>query len=121
MPAGPGRVVVLQARGGAATLVDGLTAKGWDVTRIDTHVSRPVVPSAGEQLGLLKADAVVFTSGSQARAWADVLGSATPPVVVAIGPQTADDARRAGIDVTAVAQEHSLVGVVAALEHAVAR
>jgi uroporphyrinogen-III synthase len=121
LPSGHGRVVVLQAAGGAPTLVDGLAAKGWQVQRIDTHVAVPNVPSAGEQLALLKADAVVFTSGSQARAWAVVLGSAAPPVVVAIGPQTAHDARAAGMNVTAVADEHTLPGVVAALERALGR
>jgi uroporphyrinogen-III synthase len=121
LPRGPGRAVLLQAAGGAPTLADGLSAKGWTTTRIDTHVSRPVVPSAAEQLALLKADAVAFTSGSQARSWAAVLGAATPPVVAAIGPQTADDARAVGIDVTIVAGEHSLAGVVAALQHCFAR
>jgi uroporphyrinogen-III synthase len=91
------------------------------VQRVDTHVAVPNVPSAGEQLALLKADAVVFTSGSQARAWAVVLGSAAPPVVVAIGPQTAHDARAAGMNVPALADEHTLPGVVAALERALGR
>lgn len=121
MPAGTGRVVVLQAQGGAPTLVDGLAAKGWHVERIDTHVARPIVPPVADQLALLRADAVVFTSGSQARAWGNVLGSAAPPVVVAIGPQTAADACAAGLLVTDVAEEHTLPGVVAALERALAR
>jgi uroporphyrinogen-III synthase len=121
LPAGLGRVVVLQAAGGAPTLVEGLSAKGWRVQRIDTHVALPNVPSAGQQLALLRADAVVFTSGSQARAWAVVLGSAAPPVVVAIGPQTAQDARSAGLNVTAVAEVHTLPGVVATLEHTLGR
>jgi len=121
LPAGVGRVLVLQAAGGAPTLVDGLAAKGWQVQRIDTHVAMPCVPSAGEQLALLKADAVAFTSGSQARAWGVVLGAAAPPVVVAMGPQTAADARAAGLQVAAVAEEHTLVGLVDALERALGR
>ena len=120
MPAGEGRVVVLQAQGGAPTLVEGLTAKGWTVDRIDTHVARARVPKAADQLAMLRADAVVFTSGSQARAWGEVLGSAAPPIVVAIGPQTAADARAAGLSVTVVADEHTLPGVVAALERVLA-
>lgn len=113
--AGAGRVVVVQAVGGAPTLVDGLRALGWTVERLDTHESRPRVPSAGEQLEVLRADAVVFTSGSQARAWAAVLGAATPPVVVAIGPQTAADVVATGLPVTAVATEHSVDGLIGTL------
>lgn len=112
--AGPGRVVVAQARDGAPTLTAGLTALGWTVRRLDTHVSRPVRPTAGQQLAVLRADAVAFTSGSQARAWVQALGTAAPPVVVVIGPQTARDVEQAGLVVSAVATDHSLAGVIAA-------
>lgn len=110
-----GRVVVVQAAGGAPTLVDGLSARGWAVDRLDTHVSRAVPLGARAQLEVLRADAVVFTSGSQARAWAQVLGSATPPVVIAIGPQTAADSAAVGLAVTAVASDHSLDGLIGTL------
>ncbi len=113
-PAGGGRVVVAQARDGAPTLTAGLAALGWTVERLDTHVSLPVRPTAAQQLAVLRADAVAFTSGSQARAWAEALGTAAPPVVVAIGPQTAHDIEQAGLVVSAVATEHSLAGVIAA-------
>lgn len=113
--AGSGRVVVVQAAGGAATLVDGLRRLGWQVERIDTHESRPRAVGGREQLEVLRADALVLTSGSQARAWAAVLGSATPPVVVAIGPQTAADTEAAGLSVTAVAAEHSAEGLIGTL------
>lgn len=114
-PAPASRVVVVQAAGGAATLVDGLTALGWSVARIDTHESRPLPLTARAQLEVLRADAVVFTSGSQARAWAAVLGGAAPPVVVVIGPQTASDTVAAGLAVSAVAAEHSVEGLVQTL------
>ena len=112
---GAGRVVVVQAVGGAPTLVEGVRALGWQVERLDTHESIPRVLSGREQLEVLRADAVAFTSGSQARAWAAVLGSATPPVVVAIGPQTAADTHAAGLSVTAVAVEHSVEGLIGTL------
>jgi uroporphyrinogen-III synthase len=106
---------VVQAVGGAPTLVEGVRALGWQVERLDTHESIPRVLSGREQLEVLRADAVAFTSGSQARAWAAVLGSATPPVVVAIGPQTAADTHAAGLSVTAVAVEHSVEGLIGTL------
>ena len=112
---GPGRALVVQAVGGAPTLVDGLGALGWHVERLDTHESRPRPLAAREQLEVLRADAVVLTSGSQARAWAAALGAATPPVVVVIGPQTAADTEATGLPVTAVATDHSVDGLIGTL------
>ena len=55
------------------------------------------------------ADVALLMSGSAARA----LRTRMP--VVAIGPQTADEARRAGFDVLAVADVHTVDGLVEAL------
>lgn len=110
-----GRVLVAQAEGGAPTLVEGLTALGWRVDRLDTHVSRPLRLGAREQLAVLQADVVAFTSGSQAAAWVATLGTATPPLVVAIGPQTARDAQQAGLKVDEIAADHSLSGLLDAI------
>lgn len=57
-------------------------------------------------------DIALLLSGSAARALA-ATGARLP--VVAIGPQTAAEARRLGFDVVAVAESHDLDGVVAAL------
>ena len=64
---------------------------------------RPEVPAA---------DLALLTSGSAARALA-ASGARMP--VVAIGPQTAAEARKAGLDVVAVAQNHDLDGLIEAL------
>jgi uroporphyrinogen-III synthase len=64
---------------------------------------RPDAPSA---------DVALLMSGSAARALA-ATGARIP--VVAIGPQTAAEARRAGLDVAAVAATHDLDGLVEAL------
>lgn len=116
LPHGPGRVLVVQAVDAEPVLADGLAAKGWEVVAVTPYRSRPARPSAALQLAALAADAVLLASGSAARAWVDVFGDSTPPVVVAIGPQTADAARLAGLKVTAVATDHSLVGLVASAE-----
>ncbi len=64
---------------------------------------RPVVPNA---------DVALLMSGSAARALA-ATGTHVP--IVAIGPQTASEARTAGLDVVAVAAVHDLGGLVEAL------
>lgn len=115
-PATGGRVVVAQAVAGEPDLVDGTTALGWKTTRIDTHCSRSVVPTAAQQLHVLHADVVIFTSGSQARAWVEVFGTTTPALVATIGPQTARNAEACGLKVDVVAADHSLPGVVRAVQ-----
>lgn len=111
-PAGAGTVLVVQAVDAAPTMVEGLTALGWRVTAIAPYRSVAARPTAAQQLAALSADAVLLASGSAARAWAAAFGDAAPPVVVAIGPQTAAAARAVGLLVTAVAADHSLRGLV---------
>jgi uroporphyrinogen III methyltransferase / synthase len=59
-----------------------------------------------------EADVALLMSGSSARALA-ATGARMP--VIAIGPQTAGEARTAGLDVVAVAAAHDLDGLVEAL------
>ena len=111
-----GRALVVQAADAAPTLVDELRTRGADVTVVVPYRTVPRHPSAREQLAALSADAVLFASGSAVRSWVAVFGDATPPVVVAMGPQTAAVAAAAGVAVSAVAEVSSLVGLVDALE-----
>jgi uroporphyrinogen-III synthase len=115
-PAGAGRVLVVQAVEGEAVLADGLAAKGWQVTVVRPYRSAPVVPGPAERAAAAGADAVLFASGSAARAWVAVFGPVAPPVVVAIGPQTATAVERAGLKVSSIAADHSLAGLIRALE-----
>jgi uroporphyrinogen-III synthase len=48
--------------------------------------------------------------------WVVAFGAVAPPEVVAIGPQTAAAAERAGLKVSSIAADHSLAGLVEALE-----
>jgi uroporphyrinogen-III synthase len=114
-PGGPGRVLVVQAVDSAATLVSGLAELAWEVVAISPYRTRPVTPSAAQHDAALAADAVLFASGSAARAWAGAFGDCTPPVVVAIGEQTADAADRAGLKVSVVSADHSVYGMLVAL------
>ena len=114
-PPGPGRVVVVQAFDAEPTMVRGLGELGWDVLAISPYRTVSAIPTADQQQAALGADAVLFASGSAARAWTYVFGPRTPPVVVAIGDQTAAAAQRAGLKISAISADHSVYGMLVTL------
>jgi uroporphyrinogen-III synthase len=114
-PRGPGRAVVVQALDAEPTMVLGLLEHGWSVTAISPYRTISTVPSSEQQHAALAADAVLFASGSAARAWAEVFGRHSPPVVVAIGEQTAAAAELAGLKISAVSADHSMYGMLVTL------
>jgi uroporphyrinogen-III synthase len=67
-------------------------------------------------------DAATFTSSSTVRNFCEILPDAVPDSlqVVCIGPVTADTARECGLRVDAVAEEHTIPGLVSALERRLA-
>jgi uroporphyrinogen-III synthase len=119
-------VLIVQAANAEPTLADGLRELRPSKSPTGSAVAAVAVVTpyrtiatrvdAGQQLAALSADAVMFASGSAARAWVAVFGDSAPPVVVAIGPQTASSATRAGLKVSVVATDHSMSGMVMALE-----
>jgi uroporphyrinogen-III synthase len=113
-PSGAGRVLLVQAEQARPILAEGLRARGWSVDVVAAYrtvsVHHDELPPA-----LFDADAVLFSSGSAARSWREVVGEWTPPVVVAIGPVTAAAAGGAGLKVTSVASDHSLTGLIESL------
>lgn len=114
-PDGPGRVAIVQAFDAAATLAGGLAGKGWDVVAVKAYRSRPTDPPPDQRLAVRGADALLLASGSAARAWVEIFGTTTPPVVVAIGEQTAADAAQAGLKISAISADHSLHGMLVTL------
>ena len=110
------RILLIQAANAEPALAAGLRDRGAALSVVAPYRTVPARVTAGQQLAALSADAVLFASGSAARAWADVFGDGAPPVVVAIGPQTAAAAREAGLKVAVVAADHSLSGLIVALE-----
>ena len=105
------RVLVAQADRAEPTLVDGLRARGYDVRPVVAYVTRLRVPPEAERAALSTVDAVAFASGSAARAWAEAIGTWTPPQVVTIGPSTTRVARELGLQVTVEAADHSVEGL----------
>ncbi len=114
-PTGEGRVVVVQGVRADTTLVDGLTAKGWRVTRCDVYETVNTAPSADDLARAASADAIVFASGSAAENWSRQSGADFEGVVVVIGPVTKTAAESVGLRVDAVAAEPSVEGLVAVL------
>ena len=115
----PGRVLVAQAGDARPVVVDGLRAAGWGVEAVEAYRTVPAPPGPDVLAAATAADAITFTASSTVRAYVDG-GGAAPPVVVCIGPVTAATAREAGLAVTAVADPHTVDGLLAALVAALA-
>jgi uroporphyrinogen-III synthase len=97
----PGRVLLAAAEGARRLLVDERGAELLPLYRtIELHPSAP------------EGDVALVASASAARAFA-ATGARIP--VVAIGPQTAAEAREHGLDVAAVADTQDVDGLLDAL------
>lgn len=115
-----GRVLVAQADRADDTLAAGLTDAGFEVEAVTAYRTALRRPSEAERAAALAADALVLASGSAAQAWADAIGSGTPPVVAAIGPVTSAAAARSGLKVTHVAADQQIESLVDAVLTALA-
>jgi uroporphyrinogen-III synthase len=111
-------VVVAQADRADTALAVGLSQLGYRVRPVVAYRTLTRTPSDEERAATLRSDAVAFASGSAAQAWHDAIGTETPPVVVAIGPTTEGAAKACGLNVTHVAREHSVQGLVNAVVEA---
>jgi uroporphyrinogen-III synthase len=111
-----GEVLLVQAVDAEPTMAEGLAQRGWRVTVVTPYRTVVARPTAGEFLAALAADAVLFASGSAASSWVEIFGTSAPSLVVAIGPRTAAATRGFGLKVDLVAADHSMKGLVAALE-----
>jgi uroporphyrinogen III methyltransferase/synthase len=122
----PGPGVVLLARADLANpeLGRALRAKGWRTAEVVAYHTVPVRaldPAARRRLDGGGVDWVAFTAASTVEGFLRGYGGPPPPgvQVAAIGPVTAEAARSAGMRVAATAAEHTIPGLVAAIEQAV--
>jgi uroporphyrinogen-III synthase len=113
-PTGDGRVLLAVAEGAGTDFEERVRAKGWTVDRVTSYRTMPI-EMAPAVYG--HADAVAFASSSAVEAWVAVFGTLCPRAVVAIGPSTAETARRLGLHGVHTADDHSISG----LAHMVAR
>ncbi len=115
-PSGPGVVVVAQAATARPLVAEGLGAKGWDVHAVEAYRTMPVSPAASALEAARGSDAILFTSASTVTAFVSAAGlDGVPPVVVCIGPVTAEAAESEGLTVTAVPDEHTIPAMLAVL------
>jgi len=123
-PRGRGRVLCARADVAPEGFEEALAAKGWRPLRVDAY--RTTMPDwlplgAREALARGTVDAITFTSASTVRGFTnavtDVRGD---PKIVCIGPVTAREARAHGLEVAEVAEPHTMEGLVAAVERALA-
>jgi uroporphyrinogen III methyltransferase/synthase len=126
-PAGSGSGRVLLARADLANPELGVTLrdKGWAASEVVAYHTVPVGtldPAARRRLDGGEVDWVAFTASSTVEGFLRGYGGPPPPGVrvAAIGPVTAGTARSAGIRVAATAADHTVGGLVAAIEQAVA-
>jgi uroporphyrinogen III methyltransferase / synthase len=113
---GSGRVLLPRAAVARDVLPDGLAAEGWDVEVVEAYRTAPATVDPTMRARIARADAITFTSASTVRNFVEAAGfDAVPPLVAAIGPITAAAAREDGIEVSVVAAEHTLDGLVDAL------
>jgi uroporphyrinogen III methyltransferase / synthase len=121
----PGRGEVLLARADRANpeLGAALRAKGWRTREVVAYHTVPVGeldPATRGRLDRGEVDWVAFTAASTVEGF--VRGYGAPPPsgvrVAAIGPVTAAAAHAAGMRVAATATQHTIPGLVAAIEHA---
>jgi uroporphyrinogen III methyltransferase / synthase len=123
-PTGPGSVLLARADLANPELAVILRDKGWQTTEVVAYHTVPVGtldPAARHRLDTGEVDWVAFTASSTVEGFLQGYGGPPPPGVrvAAIGPVTAGTARSAGIRVATTATEHTIGGLVAAIEHAV--
>jgi uroporphyrinogen III methyltransferase/synthase len=120
-----GRVLLARADLANPELGVILRAKGWEPVEVVAYHTVPVGaldPAARRRLEGGEVDWVAFTASSTVEGFLRGYGGPPPPGVrvAAIGPVTAGTARSAGMRVAATATDHTIGGLVAAIERAVA-
>ncbi len=116
-------ILVPRADQARPELIAGLAQAGAEVSEVITYrsVAPASLPTEAKELLLQgKIDIVTFTSSSTVRNLAALLGDEFSVVnratVACIGPVTAQTARELGLQVAVEAQEHTISGLIKALE-----
>jgi uroporphyrinogen III methyltransferase / synthase len=124
-PDGSGEVLLARADRANPELGAALRAKGWRTREVVAYHTVPVGtldPATRRRLDAGEVDWVAFTAASTVEGFVGGYGGPPPSGVrvAAIGPITAGAARAAGMQVAATATQHTIPGLVAAIEQAAA-
>lgn len=115
------RILLPLAADARPVLAEGLAARGARVERVEAYRSVPDPAGAAvlrRELAGAGADVITFTAASTVAAFVDgVGGDPRGALIAAIGPVTAAAARRHGLPVAIVAENHTIPGLVAALRN----
>jgi uroporphyrinogen-III synthase len=125
-PRGGGRVLLMRADKVEEGLEEAVRAKGWRPDRVVAYrLAGATRMPAGVRRDVLEGriDVLTFASGGTVRAFVRLLRGkpSRRTKVVCIGPVTARAARAAGLRVDAVAREHTIPGLAAAVVEAIGR
>jgi uroporphyrinogen III methyltransferase/synthase len=115
------RILLPVARDAREVVASGLTARGAIVERIVAYETRAIGDPAAARQAVASGDVITLTSGSTVRSLAALIGEDVGSVlqsrvVASIGPVTTSAASEQGIRVDVEATEHTIVGLVAAIE-----
>lgn len=116
------RVMLARAEGSRPILPEGLTRLGATVDEFCTYAAASpsrIPERAIQRLRSGDVDIVTFASSSTVKNLVSILEGDVEPLkgtcIACIGPVTADTARELGLDVTIVAREHSIPGLIDAI------
>lgn len=119
-PAGgrrPASVLLVRAEVARDVLPDGLRADGWEVDVVAAYRTVPAEVGDAARGAVAEADVITFTASSAVTSFVGAVGAGgLPPVVACIGPVTAATAEELGVHVDVVAREHTVPGLLRALE-----
>lgn len=119
MPPPPpgGRVLLARAAVARDVLPDGLVEAGWIVDVVDVYRTVAASPDTSLVESVAAADLVAFTSSSTVERFVEIVGvDQVPAAVASIGPITTETARALGLVVDIDATEHTVKGLVEAIE-----
>jgi uroporphyrinogen III methyltransferase / synthase len=118
LPGPPSRVLLIRAEVAPTELEDTLRSRGFEVERLDAYRTQ-ATGAPGLSAALQHVDAVAFTSAWIVRCFAEAAGpqlGSLEAAICSIGPATSAACRRHGMQVDVEASEHTLPGVIRALD-----
>ena len=120
-PTGPeARVLLARAEQARDGFPEGLGARGYVVDVVPVYRTVTATPDPADVARVRAGDvtAITFTSSSTVRNFVDLVGpfACAQPLVASIGPVTSETARDLGLRVDTEAHEHTIPGLVAAVQ-----